>query len=384
MAYPYDVFISYSSQDRPWALKLEADLQQRGLRVFLDRNRLEAGNEWQDQLRQALDGSQHLLVLWSGKSRDSAWVQTEIVEFRAKARSATAEEVRLILFIPLDNTTHAYPYVQAIVDVQEANLYARQPTQLTNAENAVWDQAIGKLVNRANDTNPAIRVPLAIVSMTSADVTTVDPEETLGGRTDPPRIVLPDLGIPDIAALAHYYGRQRHDWCPTGSTKTIGTILDEVLGTLNTRRPGQPPLRWEEVEFISADIRTEASSQVSKLLTGPSLVVIDSLSFYCRTIYYRLSLLNRCFESRQALVLVLGPFDLLPQRYHTLRSFIRRAVTGVLDFHYDPESMRDREYASCSVNICDAEEVDRLLRSHVRTHAGRPLPTAGPAVLRIT
>ena len=56
----YDIFISYSSQDKAWADKLDAELRKRNLTPFLDRKRLTSGDEWQDQLKDALNSSKHM------------------------------------------------------------------------------------------------------------------------------------------------------------------------------------------------------------------------------------------------------------------------------------------------------------------------------------
>ena len=75
--YEYDVFISYKSEDRPWADKLYSDLQSKGLVPFIDHKRLEAGREWEPQLAVALGRSEHLVVLWSDEADRSSWVRKQ-------------------------------------------------------------------------------------------------------------------------------------------------------------------------------------------------------------------------------------------------------------------------------------------------------------------
>lgn len=85
MDYDYDLFISYSSLDKEWAAKLADALGRKSLKVFIDRQRLEAGRPWEPQLKQALASSQHLVVLWSNNAKQSDWVQKEIAHFDAVA-----------------------------------------------------------------------------------------------------------------------------------------------------------------------------------------------------------------------------------------------------------------------------------------------------------
>jgi hypothetical protein len=65
MSFRYDVFISYSHEDRAWAHRIRDNLDHRGLKAFVDERALRAGTAWADELRGALDDAQHLIVLSS-------------------------------------------------------------------------------------------------------------------------------------------------------------------------------------------------------------------------------------------------------------------------------------------------------------------------------
>jgi hypothetical protein len=82
--FTYDAFISYSSADRPWAKQLADDLKQRNFDIFFDRTSLGVGKKWEDELDDCLRDAQHLIVLWSGKSSESKWVDYERTFFYAK------------------------------------------------------------------------------------------------------------------------------------------------------------------------------------------------------------------------------------------------------------------------------------------------------------
>ena len=85
----YDLFVSYSSKDRPWAQKLYDDLQayDRRLQIFYDRESIPAGATWRQDLTNAIYNSKHLLFFWS-KNADSPnasgtkEVDPEIADFR--------------------------------------------------------------------------------------------------------------------------------------------------------------------------------------------------------------------------------------------------------------------------------------------------------------
>src|SRR5688572_20208184 len=74
--FEYDVFLSYSSRDRPRALAVVERLTAAGLRVFWDRDIL-SGALWRPKLTKSLKTSQCVLVLWSNAAKRSSWVQAE-------------------------------------------------------------------------------------------------------------------------------------------------------------------------------------------------------------------------------------------------------------------------------------------------------------------
>src|SRR4051812_27908810 len=82
----YHAFISYAREDKDWALRLHADLTNRGLDVFLDQRGLLAGREWNEQLTEGIRKSRHAIILWSAHARASDWVLDEIARSRNLAR----------------------------------------------------------------------------------------------------------------------------------------------------------------------------------------------------------------------------------------------------------------------------------------------------------
>jgi len=75
----FDIFISYTSQDRQVAQRLEARLREDGWEVFWDRQ-IEAGVEWNEDIQEALREARCVLVLWSAASRKSFWVRGEAAD----------------------------------------------------------------------------------------------------------------------------------------------------------------------------------------------------------------------------------------------------------------------------------------------------------------
>ena len=71
-----DVFLSYSSHDRPEARRVATLLEDNGWTVWWDRG-IEAGRAWEPALQQALARTRAVVVLWSARSKRSRWVRHE-------------------------------------------------------------------------------------------------------------------------------------------------------------------------------------------------------------------------------------------------------------------------------------------------------------------
>ena len=72
-AFKYDLFISYSHENTNEALFLLGELQQLrpSIRVFLDRQELNAGSAWQQEIYEALDSCQKVIAFYSPTYLDS-------------------------------------------------------------------------------------------------------------------------------------------------------------------------------------------------------------------------------------------------------------------------------------------------------------------------
>ncbi|MEM8557297.1 MAG: toll/interleukin-1 receptor domain-containing protein [Bacteroidota bacterium] len=89
----WDVFISYRSLDRIWAIALYDMLKQCGYQVFLDQFVLVTGQGLASQLGKNLDRSASGVLLWSKSTDDSNWVENEMDTMIARKNSTAGTEV---------------------------------------------------------------------------------------------------------------------------------------------------------------------------------------------------------------------------------------------------------------------------------------------------
>jgi hypothetical protein len=86
----WDVFVSYRSVNRTWALALYDSLREAGFEVFLDQFVLPAGVELEGFLRDNLRMSASGIVVWSGDAASSGFVRGELAVMRNLRRESSS------------------------------------------------------------------------------------------------------------------------------------------------------------------------------------------------------------------------------------------------------------------------------------------------------
>lgn len=383
--YDYDIFISYKSEDRAWAQKLYDDLQARRFKVFLDDKRLQAGLKWEPQLGAALNKAGHLVVLWSAKAYDSPWVRREIGHFDARITAppegASSEQTRMVFVLLEGEDPQAYDSLQMIADLRSAGAY---PVGAAQVNPNLWTGVVGKVEQALRGDQPAQPVLLAIVTMTQAQVTALDPTKPLPGGFACLNALLTQLAIPGLqtqADLIQLYGPTRAEWCPLGSNCTIKTLLDEFQQELNQLLPKTSQIRWEIVgdDFWQGKA-SEVSAVANRLASQPAVVIIDPLAFYDADIHWRFSFLFPVFDNPSAVVMALPPFSMLLPYVH-YRSLIEQMANEVFKRFAQP-SVKTRTYARCNVNIVDRRDIKQWLLSTLGAEFATQIPEPVHGVLQ--
>lgn len=87
-------FISHSTEDHEFATRLHADLQNKGVRCWFSPHDAQGGKYLYDQIEEAIQVYDRLLLILSEASMQSEWVKTEIFQ----ARKREIQENRRVLF----------------------------------------------------------------------------------------------------------------------------------------------------------------------------------------------------------------------------------------------------------------------------------------------
>jgi len=70
-----DIFLSYASEDLAKAKLLAAALEKQEWSVFWDRTSLLAGQDFEEEIEQAIGQARCMIVAWSAASKRSNWVR---------------------------------------------------------------------------------------------------------------------------------------------------------------------------------------------------------------------------------------------------------------------------------------------------------------------
>jgi tetratricopeptide (TPR) repeat protein len=99
---PITIFISYARTDTNFVNHLEADLQMRSFRTWVDRRKLEGGQDWLDGIQQAIEQCQVLLVVLSPDAVASKYVRMEYRHALRMGKLVIPLQYRLCPKVPID------------------------------------------------------------------------------------------------------------------------------------------------------------------------------------------------------------------------------------------------------------------------------------------
>jgi hypothetical protein len=368
--FKYDVFISYSSDDRPWAKQLADDLEKRNLSVFFDRTGLEVGKPWEGQLDTSIDLAQHLIVLWSKKAEQSDYVAYERTYFHLKSRESESnpdgskrKELIILLEDPMPKVHNSK---QMIPDLKEANAYAKGLEAL-DAE--LWGKVLGRIERTVRDNSGALRVLVAVLASNKESMSMLDLDKKyrfIGALNS----VLPQMGIHSKEELLEFYGSEPAAWRPFGDRMTIMSVLDNLRNAVRDATDGKVEIDWEPIgrNFWSDDLEV-AKLEAARLFKELSVVIIDPISLIDEAVSSVLDLIEGCFVNTRSAVMILTPFKML-EASASLRRLVEARANSFATLFYQPPVPPSSAFANFGTGVGDVVDMRRLVLLTLGQHFG--------------
>jgi len=153
----YSCFVSYSSKDDKFAVKLHDALQAKGIRCWLDKHEVLPGDELQYEINKGIRLWDKVLLLCSEHSLTSPWVRKEIK--RAIEKEDTLEKERgkrTLAIIPLDLDGFLFDQKRCEFD-WATDMRARHAAKFVgwDADERVFDAQFGRVVKAMRADNLA-------------------------------------------------------------------------------------------------------------------------------------------------------------------------------------------------------------------------------------
>lgn len=145
-----DVFISYKRENAPFVTRLYAELERHDISAWVDLSKLhkEAGEEYQEKIRKAIESAPYFLLIYTEHKGCSIESSNFIIN---NELAYAVEKKKIILFYPQDpidlNTSRIKPYVEKIqwLDTAETARY-----QLDTQETVLDEKKLAKLSEQIN------------------------------------------------------------------------------------------------------------------------------------------------------------------------------------------------------------------------------------------
>jgi hypothetical protein len=353
-AMSYDIFISYCHPDLVWAERFERALLRLGLSVFRDSTEIRAGQEWPSALREALDQSRALLLLWSeDHAAASSWVHFEAARFEVRQTPGVKLQVCLKGSYP------PYSESQTIPDLSIAGAYANGAIDV---DPNIWAKVLQKIEDSIGHEDPVPIVHQVILASTHDRMKTLVGSSATGKDAECLQSIVDRLELRD--QLLDRYGDQSSDWKPFSGDLSIQTILQDLRAAMIDR--GAARFRWRPADDLFSASTTDRERYAENLYDQPCVIVLDAVSLFDREIRSLSEIvLDECLSNELAAVMI------LPPTHFAERDFLRDNLEGVAGKLFKQLYREFREAklpkAQCNFLTPDDREISRLLAAVVRS-----------------
>ncbi|MGH9719149.1 MAG: toll/interleukin-1 receptor domain-containing protein [Bryobacteraceae bacterium] len=375
-----DLFLSYTSWDRPWAERLYYDLKLKfpTMTVFWDQDResLPLGEFYRPALIEAVKATTNFVVLWSNKAKASDEVGPEVQAFlqhRSDHPQIDGIE-RKFFYVPLDASDYGQlKDVQALFAVRTHNIYDpsegvedRGVNKLKGElERTLWDRLVRDIGSDVLARMRGQPITLAVVAMNADMATELD--AILSRRLIGPTLqeVLDAYAL-TLADVKKRYHETAFNWQPFGNEQTIIDLMEDMRVAANARLKGQPEFwfRWDPWDLLET-VRGVASHQqlrdaLDRLATVPFALVVDPITLHHPLLTEVFRNLGPYTMNEQSLFIALAPTR--QPAIETVYQYLSSRGAPALDEFFLPSIPRSGPLWGCALNVQHAMDIERLIR----------------------
>lgn len=134
---PFDIFISYKSENLTWVERLKRDLERRGVKVWLDKEQIRPGDFFAEALENGIQMSKSMGLIVTPESLRSNWVREEY--YRALTL-VNEDSLQLIPIILEKAELPGFLKGRQFVDFSDDDYYEK------NVDRLVWPGITGKRI----------------------------------------------------------------------------------------------------------------------------------------------------------------------------------------------------------------------------------------------
>jgi len=366
----YDLFISYSSHDRPWADRVYKDLRRSfpSLNIFWDREAIQAGDHWRTVLTDATVNAKHLLILWSDAAHSSREVSPEIATFEAEVRlnPRIGLSVRREIYIGLQGTPgggladrQGFPGLTQFYDPVAADrgIGALNTEEIAASE---WKRVIRMIGDAVVQAAMARPVVVAVIVQNQTLLPLLDRlhdlRQTETGPSLDEFLARYNLTWTNVRSR---YGSTGLEWHPYGESETIVDLLEDLRVQANSRLNPSYWFRWDYL-----DLTDQASlARTKDLHEQASIIVVDPVSLFNVVCANAFRGLEKYLREEHSVMVSLAP--LRQEGVDWFAEAMKEQAVPVLNDYFEPSIPPVGGFAKCAINVQRISDIERLVRSRL-------------------
>lgn len=365
----YDLFISYSSFDRPWAKKLYDDLQDNypSIRTFWDQESIGVGTDWRTFLTSSALTTKHLLVLWSEHARASNEVVLEIGEFNAdvRRRPKLGLSERVSFAIGLQGmpgvsleTKQGFPGLAPFYKPQQEDRGIGAVD--TTSPDSEWRRVIRMIADAVVKADAAEPIIAGIVCTNSSRFTWIEQLRSLAQHPNGLSLnEFLDQYQLNWEQVKRRYGANALLWRPFGGSGTVVDLLEDLRMQANSKLDPPHWFRWEYMDLADQTY----FKRIKELSQCPSLVVVDPISLfepYTANVFREL---ESYLQEERSVMVSLSPVGQSGSDWFS--AAIRAQSKPLLEEYFEPPIPPRGGFAKCILNVQRISELERLVRGRI-------------------